>query len=149
MRALALVSALVVVSTAVASAQAATRPGTQFDGTYHLRAPAFPAHLTIDCPAQNGVAAYHKSMPIPASAHNVHVLGGVYAGHHVEGSGTIGHIWINYKTAMAGGTATVTIAISFNSTFHQMSIAEHIMGKFGPTCSMTGGFVQSGNRIGP
>ncbi len=148
MRALALLSAVVAVCAAVASAQAAIRPGTQFDGTYHLLAPAFPPHFTIDCPAQNGVAAYHKSLPIPASAHNVHVLGGVYAGHHVEGSGTIGHIWLNYKSTVAGGASTITIAISFSSTFHQMSIAEHILGKVGP-CAMTGGFIQSGHRIGP
>jgi hypothetical protein len=131
-----------------ASALAAAPKNHQFDGTYHLLAPAFKAALHYDCPAQGSSAAIHMSFPLPVKAENVHVLDGVYDGRTIQGTGSIGRISYQLTVPFGPGKATFATSITFNSTFHSMTVAMHALGKGPLGCAFSGGYIQKGRRIG-
>jgi hypothetical protein len=140
---------LLLLGATATAAQAASKPASKYDGTYHLKAPRFPAKITVDCSK-----GYHTVIPIPVRAMNIHVRNGMLNGHRIDKFGGI-TILSHGVYPVDGVAATASVREQWSFGFSRgdiMSFAVHIMGKAtgkDGTCSITGSSLQSGRLIGP
>lgn len=142
MKARGLLVALAIAAALTATARAGSDP-RRYDGTYQLRAPLIPAHLSVNC-----TGAPAQSIPIPAHARRIHVLNGMLDGRRIDQFGDISYLSQN---SIGGASVLVHSKWKFSTLFHSVTYAFQVHAKStfkSVTCLISGGYFQTGRRIG-